>query len=264
MIQSSEKHLLVNSISSYPTAEMLEMPRAKPRSIVVSLGYKLVLVGKTLLGKELVLRFCLKGSWLLSRFAFEVSGEIYGNDFQKQARVLNEDLLKNWIPPNGSVLDVGCGVGRWCRMAANYAGKVVGVDYDQTLIETAKKDFAAPNITYWVGDVTKDLADQKFDVALLIHVIEHIENYRQMLLELKKIASTLIVEVPDFESNSLNWARLKVKSPFFSDGDHIREYTLKILLDQLEAAGWIPQHYEKNGGAVLVVARQVSDVSKDE
>lgn len=240
--------------SRFPTEEMLEMPRQKPRSLVVSLSYKIVKLGKIVFGKERMLRICLKGAWLLSRFAFELSGEIYGNDFHNQAKALNEDFLKTWIPQNGSVLDIGCGIGRWCKVASKYAERVVGIDFDENLIRTANQDFAAPNIRYLVGDVTKDLENEKFDVALLIHVIEHIENVDDILQEVKKIATTLIVEVPDFESEALNWVRLKTKSSFFSDGDHVREYTVGTLRNHLERNGWNPIEYRKHGGAVIIVA----------
>jgi SAM-dependent methyltransferase len=252
---NENKSVLIDS-PIISTEEMLEMPRQKPRSLVISIGYKFVKIGKSLFGKDLMLRFCLKCSWLLSRFAFELSGEIYGNDFHNQAKALNEDFLKIWIPNKGSVLDIGCGVGRWCKIASKYAERVVGIDFDETLIQTAKRDFAAPNIKYLTGDVTKDLDNEKFDVALLIHVIEHIDNVDKILQELKNIASTLIVEVPDFESEALNWVRLKTKSPFFSDGDHVREYTVENLQNHLKRNGWNPIEYRKHGGAVIIVANQ--------
>lgn len=105
-----------------------------------------------------------------------------------------------------------------------------------------------------VGDVTKDLHDEKFDLALLLHVIEHIDEADRILNELKTVPSMIIVEVPDFEQDALNYVRLKQNLPFYSDGDHVREYTEEILVDQLTRNGCDVIETRKNGGAVLAVA----------
>lgn len=236
------------------TEKNLSMPRAKPRSLAIPLGYRLKRLAEILFGKERTLRFFLDGSWLMWRFAFEQSGELYGSEFHIQTKALNEDILKQWIPEHGSVVDIGCGVGRWCKIAAKYADTVVGIDFDENRIEQARRENSAENVVFFVGDVVTDLKRKKFDLALLTHVIEHIEDTDKMLLSLKQVASRLIVEVPDFEHDPLNWARFRQGRPFYSDGDHVREYTLDILTAQLERNGWKCLDCHKNGGAVLVVA----------
>jgi hypothetical protein len=65
--------------------------------------------------------------------------------------------------------------------------------------------------------VTTDFPDRSFDVGLLIHIIEHIDDPDFLLSSLQKLVNTLIVEVPDFESDSLNLVRLKLGSPYYSD-----------------------------------------------
>lgn len=189
----------------------LSFSRTKPRSIVTSLSYRFVNIGRKIIGKERLLRFFLNGSRLFWRFAFELSGELYGGKFHCRAKALSGDFLKRWIPENGSVIYIGCGVGRWYQIASKYAKNVVGIDYDADLIKIAR--------------------------------------------ELHDVASVLLVEVPDFEHDSLNWIRLQNNCPFYSDGDHIREYTLEILTNQFERNGWKVLESFKNGGAVLVVCK---------
>lgn len=236
--------------------EALSMPREKQVSLTTRLGYRLTNLGKKVVGRERLLRFYLNNSWLFWRFAFELSGELYDSRFHNHSKALSEDFLKKHIPENGSVIDVGCGVGRWCRIASKYAGKVVGIDYSPDLIADAESRTDAENITFLVGDATKDLNDEKFDLALLLHVIEHIDDADKILKDLQNVASKLIVEVPDFEHDPLNYVRLKQDLPFYSDGDHVREYTLDILTTQLERNGWTILENYKNGGAVLAVAVQ--------
>lgn len=185
-----------------------------------------------------------------------MSCETFGESFQQSALALSEDVLEQWIPKGGSVIDIGCGTGRWCRAAARHARHVVGIDYDAANIEIARATSERSGIEYIVGDVTRDLTDRRFETGLLIHVIEHIDEPDRLLRSLHKLVDTLIVEVPDFDSDCLNLVRLEVGCPFYSDGDHVREYTLPILERQLERSGWKPCYSKHHGGAILVVARQ--------
>src|SRR5205823_10307364 len=105
----------------------LTVPRRKPRSLVIPVAYRARRLAVRLFGTGRVLRFCLNASWLLRRFAFELCGQLYGADFARHARGLSEEILARWIPEGGSVIDVGCGTGEWCRAAARYAARVVGI-----------------------------------------------------------------------------------------------------------------------------------------
>lgn len=236
----------------------LSMPRTKSRSLLTSLAYRAAAAGDTIFGKRRMLRIFLNGSWLFWRFAFERSGEIYGGEFHNHAKALTEEFLRRWIKEGHSVIDIGCGVGRWCRLAAKYSDSVVGIDYSPSDIEVARSTADNNIIEFIVGDVTQDLGGRQFDLALLIHVIEHIDDADKFLRKLPAIVKNLIVEVPDFESDPLNGVRLKLNCPFYSDGDHVREYTQEILNAQLERTGWTVLENRKNGGAVLAVAERKS------
>lgn len=238
----------------------LSMPRAKPRSLAVSIAYRIMSIARPVFGKESLLRFSLNGAWLFWHFAFELSGEHYSGKFHNHAKALNEEFLKRWIPEEGTVIDIGCGIGRWCLISSKYAKSVVGIDYDGNLIAKARKDASAPNIEYIIGDVTKDLDGRRFDLALLTHVIEHIENADVILKELHEVCSTLIVEVPDFDHDPLNWVRLDQNCRFYSDADHVREYTEGILIEQLKRNDWEILELRKHGGSVLAVARSAQNM----
>ncbi len=215
----------------------------------------MTMVGRRIVGEERLLNWNLNAARVFWRLAFELAGEIYGADFHNYAKALNEEFLSKWIPSGGSVLDIGCGIGRWCEVASKYARKVVGIDFDDGLITRARNETESTNVTYMVGDATKDFTGEVFDIALLIHVIEHLDDADLILKELTRVTETLIVEVPDFAHDPLNWIRLKTNASFYSDADHVREYTEDILIDQLTRNGWSVLETRKNGGAVLAVAR---------
>jgi hypothetical protein len=114
------------------------------------------------------------------------------------------------------------------------------------------------HIQYVVGDVTIDLSDSRFDVAMLVHVIEHIDDVDHLLTAIHKIAPILIIEVPDFEADPLNTARHTLGCPFYSDGDHLREYSLPMLRQQLERNGWSIQYQERRHASILAVANHAT------
>ena len=249
---------LVSASSNQLTEADLTMPRSKPRSLIISLCYPLILVGKHLFGRKRLMRWCLNASWLLRRFAFELGSEVFGSSFQSDARALSREVLGKWVTPNATVIDIGCGPGRLSRLVARYAGRVVGIDQSTADIETARRMSDGQNIEYVIGDITVDLSDSQFDVAMLVHVIEHIDDVDHLLTAIRKIAPLLIIEVPDFDADPLNMARHALGCPYYSDGDHLREYSLPILKQQLERNGWNIQYQERRHGAILAVANHAA------
>src|SRR5687767_5937070 len=95
--------------------EQLAMPRQKPRRLTVSLSYRAAHLALRFLGSERSLRFFLNAARLSWQFAFELSGELYDRAFHTQTKALNAELLARWVPPNGTVIDIGRGSGRWCQ-----------------------------------------------------------------------------------------------------------------------------------------------------
>lgn len=237
----------------------LAMPRTKSRSLTIAVAYRGMKLTQLALGRRRLLRFCLNAAWLLRRFAFELSGQIFGDPFHCASLGLAEDTLRRTIPPRGSVIDIGCGSGRWCRIAARYAQKVVGIDYSAANIALARRLSSEPNVEYVVGNITGELSAQRFDVALAVHVVEHVDDVDALLRRLHALADTLIGEVPDFEADSLNLVRRDLDCPYYSDADHVREYSRDILRAQLERNGWTIARLESIRGNLLAVARHVDE-----
>jgi SAM-dependent methyltransferase len=232
----------------------LSMPRAKPRSLSVSLAYRAMAGARKFVGRERLLKMSLEAAWLTRRLARELSLEVFGPSSHFLG--LTDELLFAHLPPGASLLDVGCGIGRWSCVAAQRAGSVVGMDYDAGKLAVARESAARQgltNVEFLRGDVTRDLSGRHFDVALLSHVLEHIDDADGFLVSMHKVASLLIIEVPDFEGDYLNVARHAVGCKFYSDADHVREYTAEILRAQIERSGWRFRHQERRAGSLLAV-----------
>lgn len=72
-----------------------------------------------------------------------------------------EDLIRRYISPNSSILDVGCGVGRITRGIKGFCS-VTGLDFSLKMIEKAREKDAES--TYLVGDVREmPFTDNQFD-----------------------------------------------------------------------------------------------------
>lgn len=77
-----------------------------------------------------------------------------------------------------SVLDVGCGDGR-ISFEMNRAlndSRIVGLDYSENAINLARA--MAPRITWLCGDISTIRLEERFDVATLVEVLEHIPPQR--------------------------------------------------------------------------------------
>jgi SAM-dependent methyltransferase len=204
-----------------------------------------------------VLRVCLFASWLLRRLAFELSFCVSGDTFRSVSGAMSEAVLASCIPPGGTVLDIGCGMGHWSRVATKYARRVVGIDYDPAVLRRARSlgvRTEHERIEYLLADVNTALPDGPFDLVLALHVIEHIDDADALLTRVLGMTTNLLVEVPDFAADPLNFVRHAVGSPYYSDADHVREYTLAALIDHLARNGWRADRWEHRHGSMWVLA----------
>jgi SAM-dependent methyltransferase len=216
-------------------------------------SYFLKKASRLVLGHKKSTKWLLDVSWVFKRLAFEASGEMFGNEFHDGSLATNPVTLSRVIRSDSRVLDIGCGTGRWTRVVADFGCHVLGVDHSPTNLEIARAQ--GGNAAYLEFDVTQKLSDLgTFDVALLIHVLEHIDDPLTLLKELRTNCSKLVIEVPDLESDTLNWARIKLRSPFYSDADHVREYSIDLIADQLAQTSWSISYKLQKGGAIFLVA----------
>lgn len=232
----------------------ISFPRQKPRWLMLSLGYRLMRLTRRVFGDRRVLRWFLNANWIFWRFSYETIVEYYGGAFSNVTYSTSSELIGRLLPPGGSVIDIGCGGGRLCQLAAPHAGRVLGIDYDPRNIAVAKAENTHAHVEFRVGDVTSVLPGEQFDLALLVAVLEHIEDVDQLLKQIHTVSRRLVVEVPDFDADPLNLVRRDLGCVWYTDGDHVREYTRPVLKQHLERNGWTPVQWESRGSMMLVVA----------
>jgi len=99
-----------------------------------------------------------------------------------------------------SVLDVGCGEGvltqQWAERLTGR--RVVGIDLDDPLIKAEWAKRQAPNLEYRAMKAENlPFADDEFDLASAIEVLEHVPDPEHTVAEMARVAQRwLLVSVP--------------------------------------------------------------------
>ncbi len=99
-----------------------------------------------------------------------------------------------------SILDIGCGEGvltyEWAEKLGD--GRIVGIDLPDPKLEAEWKTRQRPNLEYKTEEATKlSFADNEFDMATAIEVLEHVPDPEATVAEMARVAKRyVLVSVP--------------------------------------------------------------------
>ncbi len=156
--------------------------------------------------------------------------------FEKMAAEYDYRKNKNWYyykelkkiavkysKNSDSVLDAGCGTGTILRTIKVRRG--IGVDISPAMIEIAKASSANySNLAFFASDIANFRASEKFDLILLMDVIEHLAEPETAIKALKKLAGdtgliVITMANPLWEPILILGEKLGLKMP---EGPHYR------------------------------------------
>lgn len=109
-----------------------------------------------------------------------------------------DELLEHACP--SSLLDIGCGEGvlvhEWAQRYT--AARIVGIDLEEPSIQAGWEQRRAPNLEYRVMRAENlPFADDEFELASAIEVLEHVPDPEHTLAEMARCARrNLLVSVP--------------------------------------------------------------------
>jgi len=153
--------------------------------------------------------------------------------------------LKLWMKSNSSalILDAGSGFGQYSFYMAKQSKqyKIDAVDVKDDQIADCNQFFNKCNLdnaTFAIGDLTKPIAQNKYDLVMCVDVMEHIledvtvfKNFNQAM----KPGAMLLISTPSDQGGSD--VHEETGESFI--GEHVRDgYPVEEMADKLKQAGF--------------------------
>lgn len=139
------------------------------------------------------------------------------------------EMIGSKMPLRGRLLDVGCGLGNFCRFikARNFLLDVWGVDFSAYAIKKAKK--ITDNVNYVVSDAYNlPFENYSFDFITAQEIIEHLNEPIDFLKELKRV-----VKPGGIVFLTTPWRGITNKQGVLSE-EHIQEWIPREFLKLIE------------------------------
>ncbi len=155
--------------------------------------------------------------------------------YKEEERLFNNIFLKrvniiSGFKKSGRVLEIGCSTGIMLDLLKKRGWQVRGVELSQAAARVAQKR----GIKVVVDNFNKINLKEKFDVVILNHTLEHLENPVEIIKKIKNLLLTgglIYIDLPNFGGLSAklmgkNWPLLLPEEHLW----HFTEKSLKILL----------------------------------
>jgi homoserine O-acetyltransferase len=116
---------------------------------------------------------------------------------------LDYDLLLDLVPPNATVLDVGCGTGGLLvRLKRAGHDRVVGVERDERAVTTCLRR-GVEVIRADLNDGLSGFGDGQFDYVLLSHTLQAVRDVPRLLDDILRVGRRCVVTFPNFAYRKL-------------------------------------------------------------
>lgn len=174
--------------------------------------------------------------------------DLFRNIFLKRV-----DLIYRYTPHfsrsnrdlRGKVLEIGCSIGVFLEIFKGHGWKTWGVEPSESAETAGKKGHKI--IRGFFENVS--LRNGFFDLVILNHTLEHMDNPAEILKKVHKIlkkGGMVYVDVPNF--GSLSSKILGKHWPYLVPEEHKHQFTKKALVQILEKSGFKVIHWESRSG----------------
>jgi 2-polyprenyl-3-methyl-5-hydroxy-6-metoxy-1,4-benzoquinol methylase len=145
-----------------------------------------------------------------------------------------------------SILDVGCGEGvltaEWAERLGD--GRIVGIDLDDPKLRVEWERRSRPNLEFRAEEATSlSFADDEFDMACAIEVLEHVPEPEATVAEMARVASRhLLVSVPREPLwRGLNMARGAYLRDLGNTPGHVNHWSKRAFVEMLSRYGTVEE-----------------------
>lgn len=148
-----------------------------------------------------------------------------------------------------SLLDVGCGTGPIYQLIEDNPNRwdfiYKGTDYSQGMIEVCKKEF--PEAAWEVEDARAlNEPNNMFDCVLLMHCLDHLDDYESAILEAARVARKYVLIVLwrgiNYKKGAINnlndrnmYGKKEGETPW--EDTHLQDYSWEKLQEAFDKAG---------------------------
>jgi len=156
---------------------------------------------------------------------------------------LFQSLCKDWPPPpGGRAVEIGCGYGVMLGLLREEGFQVSGCELSTTAVEVCRQH----GLDVVVGKAPGvPLPKGEFDLAVSLHVIEHVSDpigFVRELVELVRPAGVVAIVTEDGWTSQYQWNRLKAQlsgrlSPLHTSPDHTFVFQAHHMVTLLRQAG---------------------------
>jgi len=155
------------------------------------------------------------------------------------------------------VLDIGCNLGIFVKLAEENEWEAVGIDTDEKVIKLGRGKFRVNLRNTKLEDA--EFKSNEFDVVVLEHTLEHIFEPLKLIKIIRKIlkrGGIIVIRVPNVEGLPVKIQNLRGEIWYgYNPRQHVWHFTQKTLRQLLENEGFEilelqannPMHYEKTG-----------------
>lgn len=114
------------------------------------------------------------------------------------------------VKPASSIVDLGCGDGGLTFLLTSKTSNVVGMDISEFNINLAQERYSdKKGITFEIGDVCGSrFKNNEFEVSVSHHVLEHLSDFSEGLIELKRITNKTIYICLPTANSPISWTLL--------------------------------------------------------
>ena len=133
----------------------------------------------------------------------------------------------------GEILDYGCGLGNFLNYCKEQGWKSTGMDVSENARNVVKHRY---NIDVYPNSEIKDQTEKKYDVISLWHVLEHVYDLDETILEFHRILKdegTVYIAVPNRKSHDAEhykekWDAYDVPRHIY----HFSPHDMNLLMDR--------------------------------
>jgi len=190
----------------------------------------------------------------------EIAGE-YEGAYYSQTPVLEDHVkflyslrwrkIRRYVPRGARVLDFGCGKGYFLhQLRAMGREDIHGVELNRS----AQVSLRGQNFDV-AGQVSELDEPGPYDVITLFHVLEHLEDPKGFLVDLKESlgeGGRLVIEVPNLDG--FGFGKFGAEW-FYLQREHLYYFNEKSLISLLERAGYTVEKHYCFGGFLVTKGR---------